>query len=96
MTKRSRTVEIFLGMSKRREQLKLPMVFNGLREKLTKHTLKDRIIMPWEKILIEEIRKSNFVWKKQLCVAMEEGGTVLNIDSNDVCSILFLNIWCLN
>ena len=43
-----------------------------LREKLIKQTLKDRIITLWEKISIEEIRKSVSVWKKPLCIVVNE------------------------
>ena len=47
-------------------------VYQGVRDKLTKQALNDRITMSWEQISVAEICKSISGWKKWLRLVMEE------------------------
>ena len=47
-------------------------VYQGVRDKLTKQALNDRIIMSVEQISVAGICKSISVWKKWLGLVMEE------------------------
>ena len=49
-------------------------VYRGMPDKLTKQALMNRVIVSWEEISIEEIRKNISAWKKRLCLVVEEDG----------------------
>ena len=50
-------------------------VYRGVQDKLTEQTLMDRIIIIWwEEISIEEIRKKISAWKKRLRFVKDEDG----------------------
>lgn len=52
-------------------------VYEGRRDKFTEQALKDSILASWERISLEEIRKSISAWKKRLrCVVEEDGGHI--------------------
>ena len=49
-------------------------VYRGVQDKLTTQALMNKIKMSWKKILIKEIRKGLFAWKKRLHLVVEEDG----------------------
>ena len=51
--------------------LKKEKIHQGLRGTLAEKMLKNRIMLPWE-ILIGKIRKSISIWKKRLCLFIED------------------------
>ena len=44
----------------------------GVRDRLTKQALNDKIIMSWEEIPVEELRESISAWNKWLRLVMKE------------------------
>ena len=49
-------------------------VCRGVQDKLTGQALMSGIIISWEEISLEEIRKSISAWKKRLRLVVEEDG----------------------
>ena len=50
-------------------------VYRGVQDKLSEQALMNRIIISWEEISIEEIRKSISAGKKRLRLVVEEHGS---------------------